>query len=46
MFTKLITGARLATLPVIATTPLCGLLLPIAASILLQHAANQLFDQD
>jgi hypothetical protein len=46
MFTKLITGARLATLPAIATTPLCALLLPIAASILLQHVANQLLDQD
>ena len=46
MLTQLLSSARLAALPALASTPLCALLLPIAASILLQHAANQLFDQD
>jgi hypothetical protein len=46
LITKLLTTARLAALPAIASTPMCALLLPIAASILLHHAANQLLDRD
>jgi hypothetical protein len=46
LITKLLTTARLAALPAVASTPMCALLLPIAASILLHHAANLMLDND
>ena len=46
MLTNLLSTARLATLPAIASTPLCAVLLPLAASILLSHAVHQLLNDD
>ncbi len=46
LITKLLTTARLVALPAVASTPMCALLLPIAASILLHHAVNQMLDND
>jgi hypothetical protein len=46
LITNLLTTARLAALPAVASTPMCALLLPIAASILLHHAVNLMLDND
>ena len=47
MLSKLLTqGSSLAVLPAVASSPLCALLLPIAASMLLSYAASQLLEEN
>jgi hypothetical protein len=42
MFQNLLASSRLAILPSVAASPLCPLLLPIVAAIVLDYAATQL----